>query len=571
MADGKTRQRISRNRKVRSSPEVKAPINSWKRVLLSGRQVHVTSGYWTYSRMRAGAHTGVDIAAGLNAPVNLPIGGKVVQAGRDGAFGLSVTVQMPDGAYFKVAHLNSIAVSKGQTLKAGAYLGAVGSTGNSSGPHLHVEVRTKASGGSFGGRESWRFVDPIAYLNKKKTSGVSPAERTEAIPPPKPKPKPKPTPASTASFTETSTAITNDGGFGAMAKSGFNKKDFYAALSSMFGSIDTLMALDKESRAQIGGKSIKWAVDQMVKDKITDSSRARTILMETGWFKKYGEETTQRLVAERQRPEVFKQEASQLLASINTYLTEEGVTLTDAVKKQLARNAYVYGWEDARIKEEIKKSSGVGTEARQDTLTSKFNSLGIQLSEAAMDRIAEISWRYGWTDETLIDEVQALGENDVTYTGGSIAKGIEDVTTFADDYGVKLTDADLRQFRNDFLDNLGDQRIKETIQKRAAQTYAVFADQILAGQSTRALASAYFDTAAELLEVDADAIKWDDPLFAGGKAFTAVDPNTGKQVQKGLWDFEKEARQDSRWMTTQNARDSMIKSTAGLLNTMGLV
>jgi hypothetical protein len=147
------------------------------------------------------------------------------------------------------------------------------------------------------------------------------------------------------------------------------------------------------------------------------------------------------------------------------------------------------------------------------------------------------------------------------------------MTTFADDYGVALNEADLRQLRTDIMDvgpQYGGSALQEQIQQRAAQTYTIWADQILAGRSVKQLAGSYFEKAAQLLETDPDSIGWDDPLFVGGKAFTTTDPNTGKQVQKGLWDFEKEIRKDSRWQGTKNARDEVTGTSYGLLKMFGL-
>lgn len=484
-------------------------VGGWRNVLLGGRRINTSNSFWAYNaRYAFDRHTGVDFSAGTGTPINAPIGGKVVEVSTSGAYGKTVVIRMPDGYYMRFAHMSSMNVSKGQTIKAGQLIGKVGSTGASTGAHLHLEVMTPASGGKYG-RSS--FVDPIDYLNGRKTAAradkSTETERTT---------RDEPSGSDAAGAATSTSYVTGDGGWGKMAATGFNKKDFYAALSAMYGDIDVLMALDKENNS-FGGKSIKWAIDQMVKQKIVDSDRALTILKQTGWFKQNAEETTRRLVAERERPGVFKESVAQFVANMRQKFDSLGISVSDEVINSMARNAYVYQW----------------------------------------------------TDDYIIDEVQksAFG----TTGGGQLAEAEDELTAFADDYGVSLSEADLRQLRNDILDGAGTQGVRELIQAKAAQTYGIWAEQIKAGQSTRALASAYFDRAAQLLEVDPNSIEWDDPLFVGGKAFTTTDQATGGQAQKGLWDFEKEIRQDSRWMKTKNAQDEVMGKATGILKTMGLI
>ncbi|MFH9268438.1 peptidoglycan DD-metalloendopeptidase family protein [Streptomyces sp. NPDC017546] len=110
----------------------------------------------------SGYHTGSDFQAASGTPV-LAIGpGTVVSAGNSGSYGNEVVIQHEDGMYSQYAHQSSLNVSVGQTVTGGQQIGLSGSTGNSTGPHLHFEVRTGPSYGS--------DVDPIAYL---RLHGVS--------------------------------------------------------------------------------------------------------------------------------------------------------------------------------------------------------------------------------------------------------------------------------------------------------------------------------------------------------------------------------------------------------------
>lgn len=86
-------------------------------------------------------HAGVDIAAPTGTPVSAAQGGTVSYASRMDGYGNVIFVDHPDGSQTRYAHLSSIGVTKGQKVDVGSNIGKVGSTGNSTGPHLHFEVR----------------------------------------------------------------------------------------------------------------------------------------------------------------------------------------------------------------------------------------------------------------------------------------------------------------------------------------------------------------------------------------------------------------------------------------------
>ncbi len=88
-------------------------------------------------------HHGVDVAAPEGSPVKAALAGRVVFAGARGGYGNVVEIEHEDGRTSRYAHLSAIAVEPGDAIAAGARLGAVGSTGRSTGPHLHFELRNK--------------------------------------------------------------------------------------------------------------------------------------------------------------------------------------------------------------------------------------------------------------------------------------------------------------------------------------------------------------------------------------------------------------------------------------------
>jgi murein DD-endopeptidase MepM/ murein hydrolase activator NlpD len=101
----------------------------------------------------AAMHTGLDFQSQTGAPVRVTANGTVTAAGWSGGYGKAVDVDHGNGYSTRYGHLSSIEVQVGQTVKAGQIVGKVGSTGRSTGPHLHYETRI--------GREA---VDPERFL-----------------------------------------------------------------------------------------------------------------------------------------------------------------------------------------------------------------------------------------------------------------------------------------------------------------------------------------------------------------------------------------------------------------------
>ena len=114
------------------------------------------------------AHMGVDYAAPTGAPVISVADGVVVDSGFSGGFGNMVTVQHNARQSTVYAHLSRINVRKGQTVKQGDSLGAVGSTGWATGPHLHFEFRING-----------RHVDPLTLAQQGSAEPISAAMRNQ--------------------------------------------------------------------------------------------------------------------------------------------------------------------------------------------------------------------------------------------------------------------------------------------------------------------------------------------------------------------------------------------------------
>lgn len=98
-----------------------------------------------YGKRGRGFHTGIDIANKKGTPVSAAAGGKVTSAGWSGGYGYCIIVDHGNGMKTRYAHLSKILVSVGDSVSRGEKIGEVGSTGNSTGPHLHFEVIVNGS------------------------------------------------------------------------------------------------------------------------------------------------------------------------------------------------------------------------------------------------------------------------------------------------------------------------------------------------------------------------------------------------------------------------------------------
>ena len=101
----------------------------------------VTSGYgWRSFRGRANFHSGIDIGLALGTLVQATGAGVVVGSGWQPSYGWCVLIQHAEGYNTLYAHLQSTLAQNGQTVRQGDAIGYSGSSGNSTGPHLHYEL-----------------------------------------------------------------------------------------------------------------------------------------------------------------------------------------------------------------------------------------------------------------------------------------------------------------------------------------------------------------------------------------------------------------------------------------------
>ena len=140
-AEAQAEQRNAALKQFRDAAEkqaAKIKMNQWVAPLSSydiSATFGASSGLWAYT------HTGLDFAAPSGTSIKAVAGGVVTETGYDGSYGNKTVVTLDDGTEIWYCHQTSWLVSVGDVVRGGEAIGTVGSTGNSTGPHLHLEVR----------------------------------------------------------------------------------------------------------------------------------------------------------------------------------------------------------------------------------------------------------------------------------------------------------------------------------------------------------------------------------------------------------------------------------------------
>lgn len=164
-ADAQAKAAGGEKAKAKAKKAMKAKkAKSWNNPL---DKYTLSATYGKAGNMWSSAHSGQDFAVPVGTKVEAAAAGTVVKSGPNGAgdgpaYGNAVVIKHAGNKYSQYAHLSKVNVQPGQKVKPGQKIALSGNTGNSSGPHLHFEVRTTANYGS--------AIDPVAYL---RSVGVS--------------------------------------------------------------------------------------------------------------------------------------------------------------------------------------------------------------------------------------------------------------------------------------------------------------------------------------------------------------------------------------------------------------
>ncbi len=120
------------------------------------------TSYYGYRNISVGGntfHAGIDISAKTGTPIQAAQSGTVSRSGWGGGYGYVVYVDHSDGSQTRYAHMSNMNVDVGASVSQGQVIGWVGSTGASTGPHLHFEIR-----------QAGNSIDPLTYLRVERAS-----------------------------------------------------------------------------------------------------------------------------------------------------------------------------------------------------------------------------------------------------------------------------------------------------------------------------------------------------------------------------------------------------------------
>ncbi|MGA4849959.1 M23 family metallopeptidase [Streptomyces sp. G5(2025)] len=137
-------------------PKKKASTRTW---VAPVKTYELSAGFDSAGERWSRRHTGQDFAVDIGTPVRSVGAGRVASVSCGGAFGIEVLVRHPGGYFTQYAHLAAAAVEQGDKVRTGQWIGLAGTTGNSTGPHLHFETRLTRYLGS--------GVDPRKWLAER--------------------------------------------------------------------------------------------------------------------------------------------------------------------------------------------------------------------------------------------------------------------------------------------------------------------------------------------------------------------------------------------------------------------
>ena len=199
--------------------------------------------------------------------------------------------------------------------------------------------------------------------------------------------------------------------------------------------------------------------------------------------------------------------------------------------------------------------------------------LGVRVDDTELTNLLKKAYAGNLTD-TQLDSSIALTNSYGGKFGGTILSQMQDFKNLARSYGLSYTEAKYNQWGADlFANRITDSEVEEAIKIESASKYPGFADQIMKGVTMDALSSAYKSSMANILEIDADSIGYEDPTLMKAlqyRGFEKTKDAGGPQVMP-LWQFESDLRSDVRWQFTNNARDSIDSMQYKVMKDWGLM
>ena len=247
---------------------------------------------------------------------------------------------------------------------------------------------------------------------------------------------------------------------------------------------------------------------------------------------------------------------------------DNGPTVASRIAQKFKTGDVAYNAEIQNFKNSISQiATNIGLNTNDPTVSTYLSGL------------AETAYLHNWDQANIENQILANKTMVGSIQGGVYAASVSSIAGYANSMGIKLNATDQANYQQRLLGTVDKNGIrvkssaddiKAEIRAKSASLFPIFKDQINAGSTLWDLTGAYRQKMADVLELDANAISWDDPLWKDGKIFTAVDPKTGVVTQRPLYDVEKLLRADDRWQYTKNATNEYSKWTYGILQKFGM-
>lgn len=356
----------------------------------------------------------------------------------------------------------------------------------------------------------------------------------------------------------------------------YDKYGFRGAASAWYSGNPTLY---NSTRPQSGGPSIKAYVDSVY----SRAQKAPANLQGAG-----GSSTSSKGKGGTSKPKMGRAETAESYGFMLDLMD------SDPELKKLFSKAVEKGWSAQKFQAELRDTKWWKTHSStaRDFLTLKYGdpatanqklsqaklkvrqlaeSMGIRATDANMKRIEKWALNtvmLGWDDGQLRNEIGkfvTFGDDGWGGEGGEI---IEKMKSYAYSMGVDPAGSFFAEGARRVLRGLAtEQDYQDNMRRMAKSTYSQWGDQIDAGMTVADIASPYFQSMAQILELPSGSINLFDPTIK--KALQNKDKKTGVSTPKPLWQFENELRGDKRWKSTQNAQNSMMQIAHQVLADFG--
>lgn len=230
----------------------------------------------------------------------------------------------------------------------------------------------------------------------------------------------------------------------------------------------------------------------------------------------------------------------------------------------------------ARVWQELEGRDPVEAQTRINNQMTKIqmtaNKQGISITAARLKEIARDSLVMGYPDDKLNEVIGSEWH----YTAGGGSQGgaalLEDkVRTLANDYGVNITDAQVGEWVGGALTGkYTEDHFHDFARDMARSRYPGLSTYLDQGMTVKQVAAPYLQSYSQILEQNPDTVNLNDTHVQKALQGTPAANNQPPQMQT-LYDFEKGLRQDPRWMNTKGAHQQMQAATSTVLRDFGIV